>query len=130
MRASTKWQPYVDALRVPLKLSDWTIDVSDAPSETDTFAQVDSTYGQKRATIRLCQGWDSVTPDDQRQTIAHELIHCHLCPAVEMATEDLNLYLSSGEMEMFRRGFTRTIEYAIDALADAISPLLPLPPSK
>ena len=122
------WQDYVNQLTIPLRLVDWEVRVSDSPcDDTDDLASINPTYGQKRATIRFCEGFDGRSTEEQRKTIAHELIHCHFWPMTEMAEADIEHFMSSGEREMFSRGFRRNMEYAVDALADALAPFLPLP---
>lgn len=121
------WQAYVDQLRPILRLADWEVRVSPLTCEDDNLATISPTFGQKRASIRLCDGWADLEPEVQRCTIAHELIHCHLHAPLEMATEDIEHFMSAGEKEMFTRGFRRTVEYAVDGLADTLAPFLPLP---
>ena len=56
---------------------------------------------------------------DQRHTLTHELLHCHLGPMVRLleANDDMT---QSVQLAM---------EYCVDGLADAIAPLLPEPPA-
>ena len=122
-----KWSLYVERLQEPMNLMDWRVEILDDPCEDDSYATVNCIYGQKKAELKLCEGFNDLSRDEQRSTFVHELTHCHLWVIQEMGEEDLAQFLSSGEKEMYSRSFRRAIEYAVDSLASAIAPHLPLP---
>lgn len=118
---------YVAALAPLLKLSDWSIEVSRMPCEADAVASIEPLYGQKRAILRLGPAFLSQSLEDQRQTVAHELIHCHLFAATELVRRTNDYALTEQGAEVAWVGFMSEVEYATDGLADAIAPFLPLP---
>lgn len=111
--------PYFRRLADLMALRDWTILVSDDPPSTDGLASVAPTFGRKLATIRLSEPFLAGTPEEQRHVCVHELIHCHLDPAWEIATDAM-----PGAVEP---AFRRMAEYATDGLAEALARHLPLP---
>jgi hypothetical protein len=115
-----RWAPYVRQLADLLRLRDWRIDVyEDAPAEPTAIASCAPVEGRKYAVIRLGESFLTDPPDDQRQTITHELLHCHLGPMVRMIEVHDGLPPAA----------KIAMEYCVDGLADAIAPLLPLPPA-
>lgn len=89
-------------------------------------ASSESIPGQKHVKLAFsedCRGWSR---ENLRQTVAHELIHAHLAPMVEMERVDLSGHLSNEAHALFDASFTRHLEFAVEALADAVAPHLPL----
>lgn len=109
-----------------LELRDWTIVVSTEATGDDSHAIVTNTYGRKLATIRFEDGFRDLDPEQQRHTVAHELIHCHLESATNMALNDLDELVGAPAGRLFWAGYRRQIEYGVDALASAIAKHLPL----
>jgi len=115
-----RFAPYLRRLADLLALKDWRVEIDDdGPDAPAAVASICWTYGRKLATVYLSAAFLDHDPEEQRHTLAHELIHCQLGPAWDIAVEGLD----SGQAS----AFCRMAEYAIDGLADAIAPLLPLP---
>lgn len=117
-----------------LELRDWWVStrIGDVGGPQDRYdakrwgASSESVPGQKHVKLAFsedCRGWDT---RELRQTVAHELIHAHLAPMVEMTRVDLAPHLSNQAHLLFDAAFTRHLEFAVDALADAVAPSLPL----
>lgn len=116
------FSPYVRDIADRLRLRDWTIRVmDDEPEDKDAAASCQCIYGRKLANIRLAGSFLDDEPAEQRHTVVHELLHCHLDDAYWFAYGQL-----PGDGGT-REAFVRFFEKGIDGLADAISPLLPLP---
>jgi hypothetical protein len=115
-----RWAPYVRKLGDILRLRDWRIDVyEDAPSDGSATASCQPVTGRKYAVIRLSESFLTDDKADQRHTLTHELLHCHLGPMTRLLEAQENM-TSSVQLAM---------EYCVDGLADAIAPLLPEPPA-
>jgi len=114
-----KWLPYVRDLADRLALRDWRVVIADdAPDGSDAIASVYCCPGRKYATIRFGDVFFSDDRADQRHSIVHELVHAHLgayVAAVERLSND-------------DKTLRMLMEYAVDGLADAIAPLVPIPP--
>lgn len=99
-----------------MRLSDWTLQFDEQHSSDGTLASINCCRGRKYATIRLCYDFDQKCGEEQRHTIVHELVHCHLAQLwhhVDPDDED--------------EAVTLLGEYAVDGLADAIAPLILTP---
>lgn len=125
-------------------LRDWTFVVEiverNALRDTDDFdgddqvwgAACDPVRGRKYATIKfgvpqieqLLEG----SVEDFRQTVAHELIHCHFAALWDQLRLDLHSasLLSQPVYDVYIASVERNLEYGIDAMADVIAPHLPL----
>ena len=114
------WVPYIRDIADRLRLRDWTVRVKDdGPEGRDDHASVQCVYGRKLANIRLSDEFLGDDPEEQRHTVVHELLHCHLVDGWWYAHGRLD--------DAGRDAFTRFMEKGIDGLADAIAPLMPLP---
>ena len=74
----TDWQAYVRDIADRIGLKDWVIVLGDEPADDGNDAQIKCIYGHQRAMLWLDPEFADFTPDKQRGTIVHELIHCHL----------------------------------------------------
>ena len=110
---------YVRALADALALRDWTFELLPEPCDVGFNAQIEPLRGRKRAVLRLCANFFSLTPEQQRHALTHELLHAHLAPCGFVALDALPKRAFSM--------FTVSLEYGVDGLADALAPLLPLP---
>ena len=115
-----RWQPYVRKLADLMRLRDWRVEIAeDAPSDANAIASCNPIEGRKFAVIRLSESFFTDSRDDQRQTLAHELLHCHTGPLQRLLEAE----------ESCTPAVRHAIEYCVDGLADAIAPLLPDPPA-
>lgn len=117
---------YVDECAHRLGLCDWETRVEREPADDDCNAQTHLVYGRKLARLRFAADVCSAPPESLRQTVAHELIHCHLEAARSMVDLDLTTHLGKQTAEVFYEGFLRQLEYGIDGLAVAVATGLPL----
>ncbi len=124
--AHPKWDrqdfyPYFRDIADRLALKDWTVIVSEEPpSSGDAVASAYLWYGRRRVRIHLSEDFLKASESDQRQTSVHELVHCHLDTLERLATREAE----TGDLI---RPIRLALEYAVDGLADAIAPLMPLP---
>jgi hypothetical protein len=113
-----RFSAYLRRLADALKLSDWRVEIDDRPPDSGrATAEVECVYGRRYAVVRLSERFLEQPPDEQRNSLVHELIHCHLNPAAAMALDEMG----DGGAGHFRR----MLEYAVDGLADAIAPHMP-----
>jgi len=117
-----------------LELRDWWVStrVDNVGGPQDRYdgktwaASSNSIPGQKHVMLAFDPGCREWSREELRQTVAHELIHAHLAPMVEMTRVDLEPHLADQAHVLFDAAFTRHLEFAVDALADAVAPHLPL----
>jgi hypothetical protein len=122
------WGKYARTLADKMELRDWTISTAHRPSVEDANAEVECVYGKKTAIISLSLGFDGRSPEENRTTMVHELIHCHLA-ALDQHMRDARGNANKAWVQQLESTVNVHQEYAVQALADVISPFMPLPPS-
>lgn len=120
-------EEYVTQVKDMMGLRDWTILLDKSPSREGTCATIEPMEGQKRAVLALSSSFLRETPDHQRHTIVHELVHCHLAPMMKQVEATSDATLSRAASTVFWVAFMQNLEYTTDGVADAMAPLLPLP---
>lgn len=121
------WQGYIDTLKPIMRLNDWRITLDGEPCNDDADASTWMSKDYQSATMYLSATFDEQSVHDQRDTIAHELIHIHLTHMSQFAdqiADQLGAQASGLAKEMSKH----FLERATDELARVISPFLPLPP--
>lgn len=115
-----RFGPYLRDLADRMHLKDWAVVLEDGPpDDRSCMASVDCVDGRKLATVLVSDHFLSDTPEEQRHTLVHELIHAHFDMASTLAFRGLD--------KQGRQAFRSLMEYGVDGLADALAPLLPLP---
>ncbi len=124
---------YVRAIADLMELRDWTIQVDirqpDTPDRADGAewgASCRPIAGRKLATVTLHPCVRDDSREDLRQTVVHELIHCHFFGVWDTARQDLLGPLAQQTYDVLIAGLERNMEYGVDALADALAPHMPL----
>lgn len=123
-------------------LRDWTlaVDITDdadlrATDDHDGTGQVWGAAcapirGRKYATIKFgyeaIAGLEAGDRETFRQTLAHELTHCHFAPLWDQLRLDLLEHLGQATYNVFIASAERNLEYGVDAVGEAIAPALPL----
>lgn len=122
---------YVRAIADALGLRDWQFTYTDdPPGEIDyehATAAIRPTRGRKWACLWVPAKWWDESPEDRRQTIAHELLHLHFA-GMERILETVQTNLGDATWGVLRAAHLDALEMAVDGIADAIAPFMPLPP--
>lgn len=132
-RAKVKWTAskraevleYVNYVQTKLKLMDWEITVNfSEKSESGAVATMIPFENQKKAVLQFGDSFLQQTDSEVRQTIVHELMHCHLF-ALQHTTEATIESLSGNKaLAAFAPALNSLIESVTDVLADAFTPLI------
>lgn len=120
---------YIDMTRRALHLGDWQIDIRFDADEDDAAA-TDLVDGRRCATIRFPadgDGFLDATPEDQRETVVHELLHCLHGEITWMCESDLAEVLADDTHRLWMLSFRRAMELTVDRLAGLLAPHLPAP---
>lgn len=135
---------YVRYCANEMGLRDWTLQVdlstADDIREVDNHdgddqvwgAACDPVRGRKFAAIilgpRVIESLLEGNRDEFRQTIAHELTHCHFAPLWEMMRHDLweGRLMTQDTYDVFIKSAERNLEYGVDAMAEVVAQRLPL----
>lgn len=111
-----------------LGLDHWNIVVQFAPAQDGNKAECWRSMHQYQAKLRFADEWFDAEPEEQRQTVIHELLHCHMRPVWE-AWEPLEGPLGLTGWHIFSKNMEVAEETAVDGLARALAPRFPFPPS-
>jgi hypothetical protein len=118
-------QSYIDKQKPILRLSNWRIAVQiESDQVEDYFAVTDLVPGRNYATITFYPRFFSSDEQEQKVTIAHELLHCHgdrlfkhLCGAIKdhINPPTYQIWYESARIDM---------EHLVDDLAEVVVNLL------
>ena len=119
---------YVRWVADRIGLRDWHFNVIYGHDEgEDTIAICTPTYGRRRAQLSFAEDFSTAyTAEEQRNTVIHELLHCHLAPVQDQVRLDLLGPLSQSGYDLFYSAFRQNLEYAVDSIAAALAKDLPL----
>lgn len=118
---------YVRDVADMMGLRDWTVGIaSDPPDDSDANAKVDVPFGRRCAMIAFAPIWAERDPEGLRQTVVHELLHCHLW-TLDQRHCDLHSVLKESTYAIHHLAHHEALEIAIDSIAQAWAQTLPLP---
>jgi|LakMenE18May11ns_1017448.scaffolds.fasta_scaffold9587420_1 hypothetical protein len=121
-------EDYLKELSLLMKLTDWDIRIDWArKADNDNLAEIIATYGQKRAVLRLGRKFLRDTAGDQRHTLVHELVHCHISNIMDLVWTTHDQVLTNKQAKMLEPSFELSMETTVDGIADALAPMMPLP---
>lgn len=117
---------YISALADAVGLRDWSISLQDDPCADDVNGTCQCVYGRRVASIALSRNWMNADEYDLRETIVHELLHCHTDP-ITYPLAGIEDHLGSSLHTHLVSSQALALELAVDAIASAFAPRLPLP---
>jgi|688.fasta_scaffold268929_3 hypothetical protein len=122
---------YVQIVRRKMNLGEWKITLYRKPCANDSLGECDVTYGQHCAVISLHKDYRKEKPENLRNTIVHELLHCYFSPITEAAMQALEPFEEDVHGRKIIQSTVNSVEYqierVIDRLSDIIAPTMPLP---
>jgi hypothetical protein len=122
-------ETYIRTRADELGLRDWTLFLDDEElNPEDRLARATLTWGRKHSKIAVCEMFRRLTPEQQRETIIHELVHLHFVSSIHVISDDLQEChcLPDTVHGLIYKAFEHQHEYAVDGLAEAIAPKFPL----
>jgi hypothetical protein len=124
------WADYMGGIKSLLKLDEWELRFrhNEDPDDPGHAACVEFVRHRKVAVIRVAKDWEEQTPDEQRSTVIHELLHLHFEAPWRMMG-DITRQLGKQAEELADSMIRHEMEVAIDQIAAAIAPHFPLPPA-
>lgn len=112
-----------------LKLDHWVINLSDEkPRNDDATAEIIPIDGRYVAEMRISEYFYETTPEDQSNSIVHELLHLpedRIRQTMRCVTKNMSQDMKESVYDLV----TMDIEYFNDWLATRLSTLLPAPDS-
>lgn len=125
------FEQWVKMVANTLNLSDWVIKLEwDLSLEEKYLARCLVCYGRNEARIILGESFEKSSPADKRETIIHELLHCHFGPMDEFVDETIPPLIGRPAYTAWESAYDLMQERAIDAIAVSIAAtdVIPLPP--
>jgi len=113
-------QKYIWQIADMLGLKGWDIYLTHAASDDDANASVHPVYGRYTAGLSVNKRWFTYTPEVQRNTIIHELLHV-------VHNRQTEVVRTTKQRDEVWITFNRETELMVDHLATAIDNLFPLP---
>lgn len=92
----------------------------------DAMASVECVWGRRKASIVVTPDILNYSPEEQRETIVHELIHIVHWGVKALVTTTVAPMVGSQAWTAFDPALTKADEDATDAMARAIAPFFPL----
>jgi hypothetical protein len=119
-----------------LGLRDWKLYLSSDPPPAskerdlgpgeEVAGQCSVVHASKRATIWVSDNWAERDLSDVRETIVHELMHCHMAP-IGWCVNNVYSVARSTEAGIIVSEVDDAEEVAVEGIAAAVARLLPLP---
>jgi hypothetical protein len=119
-------EAYVRAAADFMNMRDWTVLVNHSRAERGNYASMHATYGKREMSIWFCKELRSLSREQIRKTVVHELLHAHFQPAWHYLKNVLPVTSGKKATHAIRCAVTQREEEAVDAIAAAIAPALPL----
>ena len=117
---------YISEAQQTLNLGQWKIELEDSPCEDDALAEIEVSENLWQARIRVAHSFFKEKPEEQRDTIVHELIHVHTS-GIERSRDRMEKTLGELAWPVFQASMENEVERAVDALAKIVAPTLPIP---
>ena len=122
----TALERYISEAQQTLNLGQWKIELEDSPCEDDALAEIEVSENLWQARIRVAYSFFKEKPEEQRDTIVHELIHVHTA-GIERSRDRMEKILGELAWPVFQASMENEVERAVDALAKIVAPTLPIP---
>ena len=117
---------YMAYLTDEVGLRDWSIALSDDPCEDELAGTCHPIRGRRVASIALNSAWMDADPCDLRETIVHELLHCHTEP-ITYPLASMRDVVGSVLHDHLETTQSMALEFAVDAIASSFARCLMLP---
>lgn len=126
--AERRLMRYIATIGKMLGLCDWKVILRpDEPDSKDHAASISCVYGRRVANLWLSHGFEHLEPAEQRQILVHELLHVHFDSMTTLIEQALPPALGAPAYGVFDAAYRERAEHAVDAIAEAVAPVFPLP---
>ena len=124
-----KWdelEAYVADLQIALNVANWKVTITREASDVEAWADINPHEQNATAELRVSHDFWRQTPDLQRETLVHEIIHL-ITARLDQTVEALADAMGKVLWAVFEPQFVNATERAVDHLAKVIAPTFPLP---
>lgn len=117
---------YVRRLADRMGLRGWRFELDYDPQDADgVTAESDLLEGRAVSVIRFSERFLEGDDDERRESVVHELLHCHHAEATYMVEADLRDALGTTAHDLFTAAWRRSMERCVDRLAALVAPTMP-----
>jgi hypothetical protein len=109
-----------------LGLRDYIVSVDDRSPPAGQIAECVTQDGRAEVLLRFCDSFGFLPPDEQRHAVVHELLHPHFDRPARVVADTAPL-IEDAAYAILVAGYRRHVEIAVDTLAAALAPMMPLP---
>ena len=119
---------YVRGIADQMGLKDWTLEIVVVANESmgENAGHCEVYWGRKCAQVAIAEDWPSWKPKGLRNTVVHELIHCHTAP-MGIPLRSVESAVGTPAFEALSREYRHHHEIAVDGMAVAWAEKFPLP---
>lgn len=118
---------YVRTVVPILRLNAWNIQIGNNCVLDGAIAEASCADGQQTATINFSELFTRISPEEQRNTVVHELLHIHINRLRSSASSIVDSTYRGKTADTINELLIRDEEYLVDALSRVIDPLVPVP---
>lgn len=116
---------YIRWVANEIELRDWTVELDRDPCDQERAGHAVCVDGQRLVLIAVHANFRNHPPEEQRETIVHELCHAHHEACWRMVQTDLAEPLGKIGYYVFCDAYRRSMEYSVDGLAKALAKHMP-----
>lgn len=117
---------YVRWVANEIELRDWTVELDRDACDDDRAGHAVCIDGQRHVTVAVNANFRGYSPEEQRETIVHELLHAQHAVCWRMVQTDLAEPMGKIAYYVFCDSYRRAMEYTVDALSKALAKHMPL----
>lgn len=117
---------YVTELQKSFGLMSWNIEITDEPADPDDLVSSRVARNYEYARWRFAPEFWNESPEEQRSTLIHELVHLFTQHAQDDLMSAFERAISKNEFRLSEPVHRRAHERVIDRIAEAIAPKYPV----
>jgi hypothetical protein len=108
---------YISRLMTAMGLPSYRIKIMDEPADEEAIAEIRCVEGRYVAEVYLCKDWMKRDPDEQRDTITHEVLHIWHRQLSDWLYSELQDLMHDHEFSRIERQFKSHAELMVDNIA-------------
>lgn len=120
------WRAYARQCADLMKLRDWDVHIASGPADDAFLAQERCTFGRRSIVLFLSDRFTRLTPQEQRNTIVHELTHAITKPVEYLVYANCENDTKE-RYQLFHQLHKEAMEQVVAHFSAAIAEYLPLP---
>lgn len=118
---------YVGVIQDRMRLNDWTIRINfEEPAGENAYASITFTDKRKQASIRFCSDFRTLTAQQIRHTVVHELLHVHMQQTWKFLDFQASSWMTQASYDAWNGSASVMFEYTVDGIADGWAVDMPL----